>query len=108
MNRYRGRPKRDANHALIVAALEAHGWFVQDLVGVGGGCPDLVVFRVRPTERPRWAFVEVKDGAKKWKRHNPKVLERQQAWADRFARFGGKVEMVTCVEDVQRFVAETP
>lgn len=37
------RTKRDANHAEIVAALEAEGFSVLDLAAVGGGCPDLLV-----------------------------------------------------------------
>lgn len=40
---FRARPKRDANHAEIVAALEAHGRRVIDLSGVGGGVPDILV-----------------------------------------------------------------
>lgn len=39
------RPCRDANHAVVVAALERVGCFVIDLSSVGGGVPDLLVAR---------------------------------------------------------------
>jgi hypothetical protein len=40
-----GRVKRDANHGDVVRALEAVGCTVVDLSMVGGGCPDLLVYR---------------------------------------------------------------
>lgn len=38
----RRAPKKDANHAVIVAALEAHGVSVIDTSAMGGGFPDLI------------------------------------------------------------------
>jgi len=35
--------RQDGNHGSIVAAFKALGCVVQDLSGVGGGCPDVVV-----------------------------------------------------------------
>ena len=40
---FRRRPKRDANHGEIAAALTKAGRTVVDLSGVGGGCPDALV-----------------------------------------------------------------
>ena len=51
--------KVDANHAEVVAALRQIGCRVQDLSGVGGGCPDLLV-----GWRGRLVLIEVKDGRK--------------------------------------------
>lgn len=39
------RAHRDRNHVPIVRALEAAGCVVVDLSSVGGGCPDLLVYR---------------------------------------------------------------
>ena len=49
----------DANHAEVVQALRAIGCRVQDLSGVGDGCPDLLV-----GWRHRLCLLEVKDGDK--------------------------------------------
>lgn len=51
--------KRDDNHAEIVAALRKAGGLVLDLGAVGGGCPDLLVWRAGV-----FKLLEVKDGAK--------------------------------------------
>lgn len=99
MKSYRRRPlvRRDANHGLIVQVFESHGVLVLDLAGVGGGAPDLLVYHRGVGEPGRWALVEVKDGAKKWKRHNPAVLARQAAFRDR----GWPVFTVEDVDDAK-------
>ncbi len=51
--------KKDDNHASVVQALRQVGAFVQDLGGVGQGCPDLLV-----GFRGAWHLLEVKDGSK--------------------------------------------
>ena len=56
--------KVDANHASVVAALRAIGCMVQDLSGVGDGCPDLLV-GIRGTPRGKiLVLMEIKDGDK--------------------------------------------
>ena len=49
--------KVDANHREIVATLRAAGCEVLDLSRVGGGCPDLLVYR---TARGLLRLIEVK------------------------------------------------
>jgi len=51
--------KKDDNHQSVVQALRQLGAFVQDLGGVGQGCPDLLV-----GFRGAWHLLEVKDGDK--------------------------------------------
>lgn len=51
--------KKDDNHQSVVQALRQIGAYVQDLGGVGQGCPDLLV-----GFRGAWHLLEVKDGAK--------------------------------------------
>jgi Holliday junction resolvase len=41
----RRKPRLDASHGAIVAALEAAGASVQSLAALGGGVPDLLAFR---------------------------------------------------------------
>jgi hypothetical protein len=41
----RNRSKHDGNHDEIVEALEDVGCIVVDLSAVGGGCPDILVWR---------------------------------------------------------------
>lgn len=102
--RYRGRPKLDANHTLIVQAFEAHGWFVDQQHALGGGHPDLCVWRPLGGARPACgAYVEVKASAAEAKRKTA-TAKRQAAWAARARAHGIKVVTVTSVEDVQRFV----
>lgn len=45
MARRHNRGKKDANHNVIVSELEALGFEVLDLSGVGDGCPDALVAR---------------------------------------------------------------
>lgn len=49
----------DANHAEIVNALRRIGAAVQDLSGVGQGCPDLLI-----CYRGHNLLIEIKDGSK--------------------------------------------
>lgn len=49
--------KVDSNHREVVAALRAAGCEVLDLSRVGGGCPDLLVYR---TARGLLRLLEVK------------------------------------------------
>ena len=58
----RRAPRKDANHAAVVKALEMVGCKVQDLAAVGDGCGDLIV-GIPATPRTL-AFMEVKDGDK--------------------------------------------
>lgn len=55
----RRAPRKDANHAEIVAALRKIGVFVVDLAGVADGIPDLLC-----GWRGAWKLVEVKDGSR--------------------------------------------
>ncbi len=52
-------PRKDKNHAQIVAEFQRHGCGVLDLSPMGGGCPDILV---------SWSgltmLCEIKDGAK--------------------------------------------
>lgn len=51
--------RTDGNHAAIVEALRASGWYVHDTSRLGHGFPDLVVAR-----NGQLRLVEIKDGAK--------------------------------------------
>ena len=51
--------RTDRNHAAIVGALRAIGWYVIDLSRAGAGIPDLLCVRGGIVK-----LVEVKDGAK--------------------------------------------
>jgi hypothetical protein len=64
MSRYARRT--DKPHSAIVQALRRLGCSVVDLSRVGGGCPDLLVYRCDPTPGRFYVgaawLVEVKDG----------------------------------------------
>lgn len=63
----RHNPRRDANAAQIILALQKCGCAVLDLEKLGGGCPDIIVFY-----RDRARFLEIKTakGALSWRQKN--------------------------------------
>lgn len=70
--------RRDANHAAIRDGLRALGHFVDDLAGVGGGVPDLLVWprgyqTIMGWEEPRPLYIEVKS-------RKGRLLESQRSW----------------------------
>lgn len=77
--------RKDANHAEIVAALEACGVLVTDLYQVGGGVPDLLCFW-----RGRTVLLEVKTPT-------GKLNKLQQNW--HAARKDCAVYVVTSAEE---------
>lgn len=81
--------KVDGNHREIVAALQAAGCSVQSLAMVGGGVPDLLVYRPGLGH----LLIEVKDGAKSPSRR--KLTEAQERW---HAAWKGPVHVVTDVD----------
>jgi hypothetical protein len=85
--------KIDANQPDIVQALRAIGAFVQDLSGVGGGCPDLLV-----AFRGQTILVEVKDGSKCASKR--RLTPDQQVWHASWT--GGPLAIVTDVEGAIR------
>ena len=85
----------DANQAAIVAALRQVGCYVQDLSGVGRGCPDLLV-----GYRGVWHVIEVKDGRKP-----PSAREltaAEFAWHEEASRYAP----VGLVESVEQALAQ--
>lgn len=87
----------DRNHAETVRVFRAMGCDVVDTSGLGMGIPDLYVSR-----GIRYAWVEVKDGAKPPSARRLSALE--QAWKDRFERAGIHWHLVECPEDAAALV----
>lgn len=85
----------DANQAAVVAALRRAGCYVQDLSGVGGGCPDLLV-----GYRGAWHLLEVKDGAKPPSRRE--LTPAELRWHEAAARHAP----VGLVETVEQALAQ--
>jgi len=94
----RRKPRKDANHAAVVKALEMVGCKVQDLAAVGNGCPDLLIGI--PTVR-KLAFCEIKDGNKSPCERNltPAQVEWHREWS------GYPVHIVESVSDALAIVA---
>ena len=90
--------RRDPNHRQISDALKAAGCLVYDAAHVGGGVPDLFVFRRVGGEWRTW-LLEVKDGSKPPSAR--KMTLAEQAW---HARFPGCAPVVLSVEDALRAV----
>lgn len=84
----------DSNHSQIVQALRQVGASVQDLSGVGQGCPDLLVgFRRRSYP------LEIKDGAKA--KSARRLTPDEEVWHRTWA---GDVYVVESVEDALRVI----
>jgi hypothetical protein len=90
----RRAPRKDANHAEVVAALRAAGVWVCDTAGVGNGFPDLLVWA-----RGRFHLLEVKDGRKPASQR--KLTPDEVAW---IRNCPGVVHVVCCAEDALRAV----
>ena len=85
----RERGRVDTNQAEITEALRKHGATVQDLSGVGKGCPDKLV-----GWRGRNYLMEIKDGKKPPSR---RALSHDQViWLNTWE---GSAHVVTSVED---------
>ena len=63
----------DTNHSAVVKAFRECGCTIEDLSGVGGGCPDIVIGL-----RGESVFVEIKDG--KRKPSEQKLTPAQAIW----------------------------
>lgn len=91
---------RDANHASIRDGLRALGHFVIDLAAVGGGVPDICVFRRSGVETtlvdvlqrlsPVWLEVKVAKG---------KLRESQREWRERAEARGLRVATVRTLDE---------
>lgn len=80
--------KTDANHGLVVSALEACGATVQSLAQVGRGCPDILV-----GHRGKNYIFEIKHGDKSPSRR--KLTDDQVIW---HRDWRGQVAVVETVE----------
>lgn len=93
------RVRRDANHADIVRAFRALGWYVEDTAKMGAGFPDLLVLHpARDPQGPQryWSFVEVKTAeGLKGRSGNPETRQRQADFASRWP-----VVVVSSVEEI--------
>ena len=83
----RRRGRTDRNHAEIRDALRARGWKVVSLADVGGGVPDLLIWR--PGKRIRLIEVKAEHGA---------LTDDQQT----FLMEGWPVTIVRSVEEALR------
>lgn len=90
----RRRPRTDANHAEIVAALRALGCSVVSTAGVGDGFPDLAV-----GYRGETYLVEVKDGSKP---PSARLLTADEA--SFFASWRGAAVVIESVDEAQAFI----
>lgn len=88
------RAAADANQPEIVAALRKVGAKVQHLHGVGGGCPDLLVWHGKTL-----TLLEVKDGNKPPSAR--KLTKAQEEWHQEFA---GAAHIVTTPEEAVNLV----
>ncbi len=82
----RRRPRTDANHAVIVAALRQAGATVLSLASLGAGAPDLCV-----GYRRRNVLLEIKDGSKAASRR--RLTADEAAFAESWQ--GDPVQIVT-------------
>ena len=81
------RRRVDGNHAIIKKAFEAMGFAMQDLSGIGKGCPDLAVSKHGQT-----CLVEIKTEDGDLTTKQEKFIER---WRD-------VVQIVRTTDDVKR------
>lgn len=79
--------KRDSNHAAVVRALEAAGCVAIDLAALGGGVPDLLVYR-KATGLLR--LIEIKNPEREL-RKNGQPTGRQSKTRELQAGFATKV-----------------
>lgn len=84
----RHRPRTDANHTAIVAALRTAGCAVQSLAATGGGVPDLLL-----SKNGHCCLAEIKDGEKK------QLTPDQEKW---IANWKSRVFILRSVEDAVR------
>ena len=87
----------DRNHAETVRVFRAMGCEVVDTSRLGMGIPDLYVSR-----GIRYAWVEVKDGAKPPSAR--RLTAAEEAWRARFERGGHHWHLVECPEDAAALV----
>lgn len=87
--------RTDANHAEIMLALTALGWYVHDTSRLGDGFPDLVAARGGVLR-----LVEVKDGTKSQSRQ--RLTPAEARIFVRFALKGCPCVVLTSVEDAER------
>jgi hypothetical protein len=92
----RRAPRKDANHAVVVAALEAFGVSVIDTSSMGGGFPDLICGFAGQT-----ILMEIKNPKTAYGRKglNANQLRWKEDWK------GGPYAVVTDVEGALRLVA---
>ena len=87
----------DANHAAIRDGLRKLGHWVQDLAGVGDGCPDLMVVAMRGDARtesaPVWLELKVGKG---------KLRASQLDWRARAEARGIRVATVRSLDEALR------
>jgi hypothetical protein len=88
--------RTDKNHREIVLRLRDLGATVQNLHGVHGGCPDLVVGLDRVTH-----LVEIKDGDKPPSKR--RLTPHQRIWIQKWA--GSPVVVLLSAEDATAWVA---
>ena len=102
------RPSRDDNHAIVVDALRLAGAFVVDLGAVGGGVPDLIVFRHGATY-----LLEVKNPETHARRakgpvpHFELLTDEQIAWLSMYGASGPRVHIVTGATEALAVVCAT-
>jgi hypothetical protein len=89
----------DDNQHSIVAALRAHGAFVQSLANIGMGCPDLLV-----GWRGRWLLVEVKDGSRT--PSGRRLTPAEAKWHDVAGSHRLRVHVVTSVDEAIEVLRE--
>lgn len=85
----RHRPRTDANHTSIIAALRTAGCAVQSLASVGSGCPDLLV-----SKNGHCCVAEVKDGERAPSQQ--KLTTDQEKW---IANWKSRVFVLRSVDD---------
>lgn len=86
--------RSDENQTAVVAALRKAGAKVQHLHGVGGGCPDLLVWHGTTL-----TLIEVKDGSKPPSAR--KLTPAQEKWHDEFQ---GAAHVVTSPEEAVNLI----
>jgi hypothetical protein len=87
--------RTDANHAAIVDAMRRVGFVVLDLSRVGGGIPDLWVYKAG-----RAVWVEIKDGSKPPSKQ--RLTKAQEAFHALCRSGGVEIVTVTSVEQAIR------
>jgi Holliday junction resolvase len=91
----RRKARTDSNHADVVKALRAVGWWVLDLSRVGEGCPDVLAGR-----HGRLELIEIKDGAKPPSAR--KLTTDEAALHQACLKAGVTVRIVTSIEEAVR------